>query len=134
MELFRVQGVRVWVDGAHNLDSVSTVIHGLQHYLHQRSLRTSRQSTMKVALSMNTPEAEPEIWVVFGAGAEKSVADMIVEVARQGDRIIMVQSNHFKALGTPEFYAYLLSLLFIFRNDFSHLTYLYSDISAAVIL
>ena len=75
MERIRVRELDVIVDGAHNHHSVELLLNGLRQNYPQRRLV-----------------------VLFGAGSEKSVADMIEVVNKEADEIIFVKSSHFKSL------------------------------------
>lgn len=76
MELFQLNDTKIIIDGCHNGDSVG------------RFLESLRQNYK-----------EQEILVVFGAGMEKSLDDMLRALFNKSDKILMVQSKHFKALG-----------------------------------
>lgn len=45
---------------------------------------------------------ENEILLLFGAGAEKCLADMLSGVLEYGDKVLMVQSRHFKSLSEKD--------------------------------
>lgn len=45
---------------------------------------------------------ESEILLLFGAGAEKCMADMLSSVLEYGDKVLMVQSRHFKSLSEKD--------------------------------
>jgi len=69
----------VVLDGAHNGDSVKLFLQGL------RSAYPGRH-----------------IHVLFGAGLEKCLGDMLTELSAQSDTVCFVQSKHFKAASEQE--------------------------------
>lgn len=72
-----MDGVECILDGCHNGDSV-------------------RRFVEEAAAAQ-----DGELWVIFGAGKEKAenLRDMCESVTKFADRIILVQSQHFKAMG-----------------------------------
>mmetsp|Transcript_27711 Transcript_27711/g.46553 ORF Transcript_27711/g.46553 Transcript_27711/m.46553 type:complete len:487 (-) Transcript_27711:1033-2493(-) len=79
MERFRLRGTTVVLDGAHNGDSVRSFLRDL-HMLYPQS----------------------EILVLFGAGQDKCLNDMIRELFSVALKVMMVQSKHFRALSEHE--------------------------------
>jgi dihydrofolate synthase / folylpolyglutamate synthase len=75
METFTIDGVEVVLDGCHNGDSVEQFL---------KSLRK------------NYPR--DRLLIIFGAGAEKCLDDMLVQVLEHSDQIIIAQSKHFRAM------------------------------------
>jgi folylpolyglutamate synthase/dihydropteroate synthase len=75
METFLVDDVTVVLDGCHNDDSVKLFMEGLKQQYPGSSLL-----------------------ILFGAGMEKYLPDMLDHVFRTADSVLMVQSRHFKSL------------------------------------
>jgi hypothetical protein len=75
METFQVNGDPVILDGCHNDDSVRQFMTGVKEKYPKHKLT-----------------------VLFGAGAEKHLGDMLQSVFEYADTVLMVQSKHFKAL------------------------------------
>ena len=69
------------LDGCHNGDSVNLFLLALKE----------RYSSLNY-----------ELLVLFGAGAEKCVGDMLIHVVQHADKVLMVQSRHFKSLSELE--------------------------------
>ena len=88
METFSLPGdVTVTLDGAHNGYSIQLLLQALR-------LRLASPSPSSVE--------SPALWVLFGAGAEKCVRDMLRELVHPvhgADQVFFTKSNHFKALG-----------------------------------
>jgi len=82
MELFHMRGIRVWIDGAHNTESVRQLLDAFR----SKSCRGG------------------QLWVVFGAGADKNVRDMLRMVFDHNgaDRVVFAKSSHFKALAEKD--------------------------------
>lgn len=75
MELFDFKNFEIILDGAHNGDSVELFLNGLKaKYIGSKIL------------------------VLFGAGMEKSVHEMIDIVFSLADNVVIVQAQHFKAI------------------------------------
>lgn len=75
MESFVINDVTVILDGCHNDDSVRQFIQGLKEKYPDSSLL-----------------------VLFGAGMEKYLPEMLTHVFESADNVLMVQSRHFKSL------------------------------------
>lgn len=75
MERFVLDGVTLILDGCHNDDSVRQFMLGLREKYPDSSLV-----------------------VLFGAGMEKYLPDMLGHVFEKADSTVMVQSRHFKSL------------------------------------
>ena len=72
----------VVLDGAHNGDSVNLFLKGLREAYPNRHIR-----------------------VLFGAGMEKALNDMLQAVEMHADSVVFVQSRHFKAASEQELHA-----------------------------
>eukprot|EP01041_Mallomonas_annulata_P001839 gene1839-3561_t len=92
MELFTVHDVEVWIDGAHNGESVRVLLEGMEQHLLQNIPYNNHKKDVEVEV-----EVLPEIWVLFGAGQDKNAKEMLEEVLIGADRVVFVQSKHFKA-------------------------------------
>ncbi len=79
MEKFVFAGCSVIIDGCHNGDSVTKFL---------RTLR-SRDPLARIV-------------VLFGAGAEKNVDDMIDPLVKYADSVIITQAKHFKSLSEKD--------------------------------
>lgn len=75
METFVIDNVTVVLDGCHNDDSVRLFMHGLKEKYPNESLL-----------------------ILFGAGMEKYLSDMLSHVFELASSVLMVQSSHFKSL------------------------------------
>lgn len=82
MERFVVNGVTLVLDGCHNDDSVRQFMLGLKEKYPDSSLI-----------------------VLFGAGMEKYLPDMLGHVFESADSAVMVQSRHFKSLSEVDLVA-----------------------------
>lgn len=79
VERFKHLGRTVVLDGCHNGDSVKRFLSGMrQKYPDKRLL------------------------VLFGAGHDKCLSDMMTNLLEQADEVIMVQSKHFRAISEKE--------------------------------
>ena len=74
MEKFNYNGVDLIIDGSHNGDSVQQFLSGVKRLHPNRHIR-----------------------VLFAAGVEKCLNDMLIQVATMADSIVYMQSKHFKA-------------------------------------
>lgn len=79
MECFNVGGINVVLDGCHNGDSVRLFMH---------SLKNNFNESIHV--------------VLFGAGMEKCLNDMIKQLLLSVDCIVMIQSKHFKSMSEAD--------------------------------
>ena len=79
METFCIAGTTVVLDGCHNDDSVFRFLTGLKAKYPGRKIR-----------------------VLFGAGMEKHLGEMLQHVVSYADNVLMVQSRHFKSLGESD--------------------------------
>ena len=79
METFLIENVTVVLDGCHNDDSVRLFMHGLREKYPKESLL-----------------------ILFGAGMEKYLSDMLSHVFELADTVLMVQSSHFKSLAETD--------------------------------
>lgn len=75
MESFTVDDVTVVLDGCHNDDSVKLFMLGLKEKY-----------------------ADSHLLILFGAGMEKYLSDMLGHLFDHADSVLMVQSRHFKSL------------------------------------
>jgi len=92
METFFINGLYLILDGAHNSYSVSILLQSILKNLNQFS-----------AESKVGQKRSREVWVLFGAGADKNVDAVLTEVFRNAsgaDKCFFVKSSHFKALST----------------------------------
>lgn len=76
MESFIINDVDVVLDGCHNDDSVKLFLAGLKEKY-----------------------SDSKVLILFGAGMEKYLTDMLRHVFDSADSVLMVQSKHFKSLG-----------------------------------
>eukprot|EP01036_Dinobryon_divergens_P056354 gene56354-75244_t len=81
MELFTVHDVEVWIDGAHNGESVRVLLEGMEQHLLQNIPYNNHKKDVEVEV-----EVLPEIWVLFGAGQDKNAKEMLEEVLIGADR------------------------------------------------
>lgn len=79
MEPFAFRGATVVLDGCHNGLSVQKFLEGLRHQYKGKAIK-----------------------VLFGAGHEKCLRDMLNVVLSASDKVTMVQSKHFKAMTEKE--------------------------------
>lgn len=82
MESFNIDDVTVVLDGCHNDDSVRLFMLGLKE---------------------KYPESA--LLILFGAGMEKYLSDMLGHVFDSADSVLMVQSRHFKSLSEVDLVA-----------------------------
>ncbi len=78
-KIYNVSEVTVVLDGAHNGDSVELFLKGLR-----------------------TKYPGREITVLFGAGLEKQLDDMLSQLQSSADSIVFLQSKHFKSASEQE--------------------------------
>ena len=98
MELFTISNdiknekkiVNILLDGAHNEYSIRVLLNTIK----------SRMCDFIPSSSFVASGDHSEVLVLFGAGADKSVDQMIISISELADKIIFTRSNHFKALGT----------------------------------
>ena len=81
MEKFIVSGVEIVIDGAHNGDSVSRLLTGLEKIYCRKDYH---------------------IMVLFGAGMDKSWDEMMSHLFQKSDSVLMIQARHFKSLSEEE--------------------------------
>ena len=79
METFCVDGVTIVLDGCHNGKSVELCMEGLRSYY----------STC-------------DLWILFGAGLDKCILDMMHEIGTKADQLIFAQASHFRAFGEQQ--------------------------------
>lgn len=75
METFSINGVEVVLDGCHNGDSVEQFL---------KSLRKNYKNDL--------------LLIIFGAGVEKCLDDMLNHILELSDQIVLTQSKHFRAM------------------------------------
>ena len=89
METFCINGLSIILDGAHNNYSVSVL------------LQSIRNNNRLISIEKNHSIHKREVWVLFGAGADKNVDAMLSEVFNNesgADKCYFLKSSHFKAL------------------------------------
>mmetsp|Transcript_17563 Transcript_17563/g.15836 ORF Transcript_17563/g.15836 Transcript_17563/m.15836 type:complete len:495 (+) Transcript_17563:13-1497(+) len=79
METFRINETTVVLDGCHNGDSVNAFLQSLKEIYKNH-----------------------EIIVLFGAGMEKCVDDMLKAVLHYPDQVVMIQSKHFRSVSEED--------------------------------
>lgn len=85
MDTFVLTGTTLVLDGCHNGESVQSFLTSLR------------------SIHLQPPPSSPaELLVLFGAGAEKCVCDMLGHVFTAADKVLFVQSKHFKALAESD--------------------------------
>ena len=82
METFLIDDVTVVLDGCHNDDSVKLFMLGLKEKYH-----------------------DSELLILFGAGMEKYLSDMLGHLFDHADSVLMVQSKHFKSVSEVDLVA-----------------------------
>jgi folylpolyglutamate synthase/dihydropteroate synthase len=100
------------IDGSHNEDSVAKFLSEVKEQMceqafqeNEKDFETWEPYGHNVLNSFD--HGNPELCVLFGAGKDKCTKDMLKQVCKYADKLVLVQSTHFNSLSESELYELL---------------------------